>query len=104
MYVSFQPQFIHLAQIWSGFQDEMVLLSVLSNILVSLEPFTRGHREMYHEDIIIPFLDGVEVRTDEQRLQETMGSEHRVCNSWIVCLVTEAYHAWFHFCSSTDFN
>lgn len=35
------PQFIHLAQIWSGFQDEMVLLSVLSNILVSLEPYTR---------------------------------------------------------------
>ena len=36
-----QPQFIHLAQIWSGFQDEMVLLSVLSNILVSLEPYSR---------------------------------------------------------------
>ena len=35
------PQFIHLAQIWSGFQDEMVLLSVLSNILVTLEPYTR---------------------------------------------------------------
>lgn len=30
---------MHLAQIWSSFQDEMVLLSVLSNILVSLEPF-----------------------------------------------------------------
>ena len=28
----FQPQFIHLSQLWSGFQDEMVLLSVLSNI------------------------------------------------------------------------
>jgi len=37
----FQPQFIHLSQLWSGFQDEMVLLSVLSNILASLDPFTR---------------------------------------------------------------
>lgn len=26
------PQFMHLATIWFGFQDEMVLLSVLSNI------------------------------------------------------------------------
>lgn len=36
-----QPQFITLAHIWTGFQDEMVLLSVLSNILASLEPFTK---------------------------------------------------------------
>ena len=46
-YINFQPQFIHLSQIWSGFQDEMVLLSVLSNILVSLEPFTRVSTENY---------------------------------------------------------
>jgi len=32
---------MHLAQIWTSFQDEMVLLSVLSNILVSLEPFSQ---------------------------------------------------------------
>ncbi|KAK2572230.1 Cilia- and flagella-associated protein 206 [Acropora cervicornis] len=36
------PQFITLAHLWTGFQDEMVLLSVLSNILASLEPFTKG--------------------------------------------------------------
>ena len=41
LFVLFQPQFIHLSQLWSGFQDEMVLLSVLSNILASLDPFTR---------------------------------------------------------------
>jgi len=34
-----QPQFMHLAQIWSKFQDEMVLLSVLSNLLLNLESF-----------------------------------------------------------------
>lgn len=37
----FQPQFITLAHLWTGFQDEMVLLSVLSNILASLEPFAK---------------------------------------------------------------
>ena len=69
------PQFINLAQIWSGFQDEMVLLSVLSNILASLEPFTRGHRELFSDDVLAPYLGGLVVKTDEQRIQETSGAE-----------------------------
>ncbi|KAJ8316907.1 hypothetical protein KUTeg_004811 [Tegillarca granosa] len=67
------PQFIHLSQLWSGFQDEMVLLSVLSNILASLEPYTRGHRELFNDDVLAPFLEGVTVKTDEQRVQEYRG-------------------------------
>ncbi|XP_076471436.1 cilia- and flagella-associated protein 206-like [Babylonia areolata] len=72
------PQFIHLAQLWSGFQDEMVLLSVLSNILASLEPFTRGHRELFSDDVLNPYLEGLSVITDEERIQSTSGSEKRV--------------------------
>ena len=78
--IPLQPQFIHLAQIWSGFQDEMVLLSVLSNILVSLEPFTRGHRDLLTDDVLMPYLDGCEIKTDERRLEESTGPEHRVRN------------------------
>ena len=47
----------------------MVLLSVLSNILVSLEPFTRGHRDMFSEEVMAPFLDGVDVQSDEDRVK-----------------------------------
>ena len=36
-----QPQFMHLAQIWAKFQDEMVMLSVLSNLLLNLESFVQ---------------------------------------------------------------
>ena len=36
-----QPLFITLSQVWSGFQDEVVLLSVLSNLLNSMVPFTK---------------------------------------------------------------
>ena len=36
-----QPLFIALSQVWSGYQDEVVLLSVLSNLLSSLSPFTK---------------------------------------------------------------
>ncbi|KAK3758413.1 hypothetical protein RRG08_058683 [Elysia crispata] len=68
------PQFIHLAQLWSSFQDEMVLLSVLSNILASLEPFTRGHKELFSDDVLN--VEGLTVRTDEERVQET--SDQRV--------------------------
>lgn len=72
------PQFIHLSQLWSGFQDEMVLLSVLSNILASLDPFTRGHRELFNDDVLIPFLEGVNIKSDEQRIQETSGADNRI--------------------------
>ncbi|XP_063435731.1 cilia- and flagella-associated protein 206-like [Mytilus trossulus] len=47
----------------------MVLLSVLSNILASLEPFTRGHRELLTDMILTPFLDGAIIESDEQRIQ-----------------------------------
>ncbi|KAL4231678.1 hypothetical protein ACF0H5_009257 [Mactra antiquata] len=72
------PQFIHLSQLWSGFQDEMVLLSVLSNILASLDPFTRGHRDLFNDEVLIPFLTGVTIKSDEERIQETSNPECRV--------------------------
>ncbi|CAF1493419.1 unnamed protein product, partial [Didymodactylos carnosus] len=46
------PQFMHLASIWFGFQDEMVLLSVLSNILYSLEPYTLNTKELLADDAV----------------------------------------------------
>jgi len=39
--MTLQPQFMHLAQIWAKFQDEMVMLSVLSNFLLNLEAFLK---------------------------------------------------------------
>ena len=36
-----QPLFIALCQMWTGFQDEVVLLSVLSNLLSTMSVFTK---------------------------------------------------------------
>lgn len=72
------PQFITLAHLWTGFQDEMVLLSVLSNILASLEPFTKVHKEEFTEEVLQPYLEGIEIKTDDQRLEETSSDEHRI--------------------------
>ncbi|KAK6178134.1 hypothetical protein SNE40_012955 [Patella caerulea] len=72
------PQFIHLAQLWSGFQDEMVLLSVLSNILASLEPFTRGHRDIFGDDVLGQYLSGAHVKSDEERVKDVSGPDQFV--------------------------
>lgn len=42
------PQFMHLATLWFGFQDEMVLLSVISNI-----------RKFCHENSIEIFFESI---------------------------------------------
>ncbi|XP_039266098.1 cilia- and flagella-associated protein 206-like [Styela clava] len=67
------PQFISLSHLWTCFQDEMVLLSVLSNILASIEPFTRTQRELFPDDVLSPHLQNVAIKSDEQRIQETTG-------------------------------
>lgn len=67
------PQFISLSHLWTCFQDEMVLLSVLSNILASIEPFTRTQRELFPDEIIQPHLENMEVKSDEQRIRESSG-------------------------------
>lgn len=72
------PQFIMLAHIWTGFQDEMVLLSVLSNILASLEPFTKVHREMFSDELLDNYLENLEIKTDDDRLRESSGDDNRI--------------------------
>ncbi|KXJ25361.1 cilia- and flagella-associated protein 206 [Exaiptasia diaphana] len=72
------PQFITLAHIWTGFQDEMVLLSVLSNILASLEPFTKTHKELLNDEVLSPYTENLEIKTDDQRIAETLAEESRV--------------------------
>jgi len=56
----------------------MVLLSVLSNILASLEPFTKIHKEVFTEDALQPYTDGLEIKTDDQRLADTSSDDDRI--------------------------
>eukprot|EP00116_Pleurobrachia_bachei_P001541 sb/3461803/ len=72
------PKFISLAKIWTGFQDEMVLLSVISNIQTNLEPFTKSHRDVLPDSLLQPLLTGLILRSDEERVNETSGLDDRV--------------------------
>ncbi|XP_041105470.1 cilia- and flagella-associated protein 206 [Polyodon spathula] len=67
------PHFIALSNYWSGFQDEMVLLSVLSNIVTHLRTFQGNLSELLPQRDIEPLLEGEDVRTDEERMKGTAG-------------------------------
>ncbi|XP_049752928.1 cilia- and flagella-associated protein 206 isoform X2 [Elephas maximus indicus] len=66
------PIFIALSNLWTSFQDETVLLSVLSNLTTHLEPFLGAHELLFPERVIQDLLDGVTVKTDVCRMKEHM--------------------------------
>lgn len=72
------PLFISLSQLWAGFQDEVVLLSMLSSLLSSLAPFTKNASDVSESPEFQALLESATVTTDEQRREQTSGPEHRV--------------------------
>ncbi|XP_043925172.1 cilia- and flagella-associated protein 206 isoform X2 [Protopterus annectens] len=74
------PHFIALSNIWTGLQNEMVLLSVLSNLATNLLPFLGTHAELFPAEAMQPLLDQLNVKTDEQRLQETLGQRVNIAD------------------------
>nr|XP_008513380.1 PREDICTED: UPF0704 protein C6orf165 homolog [Equus przewalskii]XP_008513381.1 PREDICTED: UPF0704 protein C6orf165 homolog [Equus przewalskii] len=66
------PIFIALSNLWTSFQDEMVLISVLSNLTSHLEAFLGAHELLFPEKVLRGLLDGVTVKTDVFRMREQM--------------------------------
>nr|XP_020734794.1 cilia- and flagella-associated protein 206 isoform X4 [Odocoileus virginianus texanus] len=64
------PVFIALSNLWTSFQDETVLISVLSNLTTHLEPFLGAHDLFFPEKVMQALLDGVTVKTDVCRIKE----------------------------------
>ncbi|XP_020365640.2 cilia- and flagella-associated protein 206 [Rhincodon typus] len=67
------PHFIALSNLWTAFQDELVLLSVFSNLVTNLDPYLATHSQLFPDGVIGPLLEGVVVKTDAQRLSEVSG-------------------------------
>ncbi|CAH2249410.1 cilia- and flagella-associated 206 isoform X2 [Pelobates cultripes] len=72
--VQVYPLFITLSNLWNSFQDEIVLLSVLSNMTANLQPFLKIHEELFPASVIEPLLSEVTIKTDEERIKESTGS------------------------------
>ncbi|KAM4694957.1 cilia- and flagella-associated protein 206 [Discoglossus pictus] len=68
------PLFTSVSKLWNSFQDEIVLLSVLSNMAANLQPFLGIHEELFPGHVIQPLLSGIQVKSDEERNKETEGT------------------------------
>ncbi|XP_065745121.1 cilia- and flagella-associated protein 206 isoform X2 [Phocoena phocoena] len=64
------PIFIALSNLWTSFQDETVLINILSNLTTHLEPFLGTHELFFPEKVMQALLDGVTVKTDVCRMKE----------------------------------
>ncbi|KAI6657656.1 hypothetical protein LOD99_399 [Oopsacas minuta] len=61
------PLFMAVWSEWSKFQDELVLLSVLSNVHTNMKQFCRMPADLVTKESIKQLLDSASVYTDEQR-------------------------------------
>ncbi|XP_074943345.1 cilia- and flagella-associated protein 206 isoform X1 [Phalacrocorax aristotelis] len=72
------PLFVALSNLWSGFQDEILLLSFLTNMTNTLQQFSEIQSQLFPEEVLASLLEGVTVKTDEERIRETMGTRVNV--------------------------
>ncbi|PSN39196.1 Cilia- and flagella-associated protein 206 [Blattella germanica] len=70
--VQVYPQFIHMSEIWSGLQDEMVLLSNINNLAWNLHKHIQV-LDYIEESTVKCLIGDSEILTDEARLEATTG-------------------------------
>ncbi|KDR14041.1 hypothetical protein L798_11954, partial [Zootermopsis nevadensis] len=70
--IQIYPQFIHLSEIWTSLQDEMVLLSTINNLAWSLQKYLQV-LENIDEGVVKQIIGNTEILTDEARLKATTG-------------------------------
>ena len=63
-----QPLFTLLSHHWTGYQDEVVLLSVLSSLLPQLAQFIHASHSLVQEDAMTALLDQAPCPSDEERM------------------------------------
>lgn len=72
------PLFVAAFNLWSRFQDEILLLSFLTNMTNCLQQFLESQSQLFPEELLTSLLEGVTVKTDKERIRETMGTRVNV--------------------------
>ncbi|KAM9018714.1 cilia- and flagella-associated protein 206 isoform 3-T3 [Ara ararauna] len=72
------PLFIALSNLWTGFQDEMLLLKFLTSMTNNLQQFSEIQSQLFSEELLTSLLEGLTVKSDEERLRETIGTRVNV--------------------------
>ncbi|XP_076229195.1 cilia- and flagella-associated protein 206 [Nomia melanderi] len=71
--VQVYPQFIDLADIWMGLQDEVIILSSINNFLWELQNLNTRTVNVFNEAVLNDMLTKGSVPTDAERLEQSMG-------------------------------
>ncbi|KAF7694489.1 cilia- and flagella-associated protein 206 [Silurus meridionalis] len=93
------PHFMEVARLWMGLQDEMVLLSMLRDVALSLRLFLTDHSQLLENTQLDQMLQGVTVKSDMERIAES--SEERVdpseteSHEWILPKTTHNFEQLF---------
>ncbi|XP_009072107.1 PREDICTED: UPF0704 protein C6orf165 homolog, partial [Acanthisitta chloris] len=72
------PLFVALSNLWTSFQDEMLLLNFLTSMTNDLQQFSEIHSQLFPEGVLASLLKGVTVKSDEERIRETMDTRVNV--------------------------
>ncbi|NXK58863.1 CF206 protein, partial [Sylvietta virens] len=72
------PLFMELSKLWTSYQDEMLLLNFVTNMADNLQQFLEIQSQLIPEEMLTCLLKGVTVKSDEERIKETMGTRVNV--------------------------
>ncbi|KYN19793.1 PREDICTED: UPF0704 protein C6orf165 homolog [Trachymyrmex cornetzi] len=78
------PQFIDLADIWMGLQDEVITLSNINNFLWELQGLSNKTVNIYDQTKLENIAENVEILTDAERLERTMGNLITECGECLI--------------------
>lgn len=70
-----QPHFSAVSSLWAGLEAEMLILSMLTNLLPGLRPFLSAPSLLSPEQMEL-LLHGLQVPTDTHRSTATTGGTH----------------------------
>ncbi|XP_011174414.1 cilia- and flagella-associated protein 206 [Solenopsis invicta] len=78
------PQFIDLADIWMGLQDEVIILSSINNFLWELQSLSNKAVNIYDQTKLEDMAAGVDILTDAERLERSMGNLITECGECLI--------------------
>ncbi|NWS69385.1 CF206 protein, partial [Crotophaga sulcirostris] len=72
------PLFVALSNLWTGFKENMLLIRFLINMINGLQQFSEIQSQLFPKEVLSSLLEGVTVKSDEERIRETMGTRVNV--------------------------
>ncbi|XP_077266992.1 cilia- and flagella-associated protein 206 [Temnothorax americanus] len=78
------PQFIDLADVWMGLQDEVIILSSINNFLWELQSLSNKTVNIYEQTKLEDIAEDVDILTDAERLERSMGNLITECGECLI--------------------